>query len=65
MRNLKGSYEGISEFYFEVKVTSPTAEGNMSKLEVEMVYFNSDESFCWNIYVHLRCESIVQTPDPS
>jgi hypothetical protein len=48
-----------------VKVTSPMAEGNMGKLEVEMVYSNSEESFCLNIYVLLRCESIVATPDPS
>jgi hypothetical protein len=76
MRDLKGSYEGIAEFYFEnlreestnttyerldhsafqllktqVKVTSPTTEGNMGKLEVEMVYSNSEESFCLNICV--------------
>jgi hypothetical protein len=28
-----------------VKVTSPMAEGNMGKLEVEMVYSNLEESF--------------------
>jgi hypothetical protein len=48
-----------------VKVISPTAKGNMGKLEVEMVYFNSEESFCLNICVLLRCESIIATPDPS
>jgi hypothetical protein len=96
MRDLKGSYEEISEFYFEnlaklqnkgwsksvghsawldhsafqllktqVKVTSPTAEGNMGKLEVEIVYSNPEESFCLNIGVLLRCESIVANPNPS
>jgi hypothetical protein len=96
MRDLKGSYEWISEFYFEnlaklqnkgwskslrhsawldhsafqllktqVKVTSPMAEGNMGKLEVEMVYSNSEKNFCLNICVLLRCESIVETLDPS
>jgi hypothetical protein len=48
-----------------VKVISPTAEGNMGKLEVEMVYSNSEKNFCLNICVLLRCESIVETPDPS
>jgi hypothetical protein len=46
-----------------VKVISPTAEGNMGKLEVEMVYSNLDDSFCLNICVLLRRESIVATPD--
>jgi hypothetical protein len=48
-----------------VKVISPTAEGNMGKLEVEMVYSNLEKSFGLNICVLLRCESIVATPDPS
>jgi hypothetical protein len=48
-----------------VKVISPTAEGNMGKLKVEMVYSNLEENFCLNICVLLRCESIVATPDPS
>jgi hypothetical protein len=47
-----------------VKVTSPMAEGNMGKLEVEIVYSNLKDSFCLNICVLLRCESIVATPDP-
>jgi hypothetical protein len=48
-----------------VKVTSPKAEGNIGKLEVKMVYSNSEKSFCLNICVLLRYESIVETPDPS
>jgi hypothetical protein len=49
----------------QVKVISPTTEGNMGKLEVEMIYSNSEKNFCLNICVLLRCESIVETPDPS
>jgi hypothetical protein len=48
-----------------VKVISPMAKGNMGKLEVEMVYFNLEKSFCLNICILLRCGSIVATPDPS
>jgi len=48
-----------------VKVTWTMAEGNMGKLEVEMVCSNSEENLCLNIGVLLRCESIVATPDPS
>ena len=48
-----------------MKVTSLTAEGNMGKLEVEMVGSNLEENFYLNIGVLLRCESIIATPDPS
>jgi hypothetical protein len=48
-----------------VKVTSPTAEGNMGKLEVEMVYSNSEKNFYLNICILLRCESIAETTDLS
>jgi hypothetical protein len=40
-------------------------EGNMGKLEVEMVYSNPEENFCLNICVLVRRESMVATPDPS
>jgi len=46
-------------------VTSPMVEGNMSKFQVRIVYFISEESSCLNACVLLRRESIVATPDPS
>ena len=46
-------------------VTSPMVEGNMSKFQVRIFYFISEESSCLNAYVLLRRESIVATPDPS
>jgi len=48
-----------------VKVISPTTEGNMCKLEVEIVFSNSEQNFCLNIGVLLRFDSIVATSDPS
>jgi len=45
-------------------VTSPMVEGNMSKFQVRIVHFISEESSCLNACVLLRRESIVATPDP-
>jgi hypothetical protein len=45
--------------------TSPMVKGNMGKFEVRIVHSNPEKSSCLNAYVLLRCESIVETPDPS
>jgi hypothetical protein len=48
----------------QVKAISPMVEGNMSKFEVRIVYFNPEESSYLNACVLLRRESIEASPDP-
>ena len=50
---------------FKKRATNPIREGNMSKLKVEIVYFDLEYSFWLKACVPVRCERVVATPDPT